>query len=40
VPDTWANADDLVQGVGYKPQTPVEEGVQRFVAWYREYYQV
>lgn len=40
VPDTWANADDLVQGVGYRPQTPVEEGVRRFVEWYRTYYGV
>ncbi|PWG62955.1 NAD-dependent epimerase [Sediminicurvatus halobius] len=40
VPDTWANADDLVQGVGYRPETPVEEGVRRFVEWYREYYGV
>lgn len=40
VPDTFANVDDLVRDVGYKPATPVEEGVRRFVDWYRSYYQV
>lgn len=40
VPATYADVDDLVGDVGYKPDTPVEEGVARFVAWYREYYQV
>jgi len=38
VPDTWADAEDLVREVGYRPATPVEEGVAKFVAWYREYY--
>lgn len=40
VPDTWADVEDLVQDVGYKPATPVEEGVARFVDWYRSYYDV
>jgi len=40
VPDTWADASDLVRDVGYEPQTPVEEGVRRFVEWYRGYYGV
>ena len=38
VPDTYADVQDLVRDVGYKPATPVETGVQRFVDWYREYY--
>ena len=38
VPDTYANVEALVQDVGYKPNTPVEEGIRRFVAWYRDYY--
>ena len=38
VPDTWADAEDLVREVGYRPSTPVEEGVARFVAWYLDYY--
>jgi UDP-glucuronate 4-epimerase len=40
VPDTYASVDNLVKDVGYKPATPVEEGVRRFVEWYRAYYQV
>jgi len=38
VPDTWADAEDLVRDVGYRPSTPVEEGVAKFVGWYLEYY--
>ncbi len=38
VPDTFADVEDLVRDVGYKPATPVEEGVRRFVEWYVEYY--
>jgi UDP-glucuronate 4-epimerase len=34
---TYANIDDLVADVGYRPQTPVQEGIDNFVAWYREY---
>jgi len=36
---TYANVDDLIRDFGYKPDTPLEEGVKRFVAWYRDYYQ-
>jgi UDP-glucuronate 4-epimerase len=38
VPATYANVDALVQDVGFQPATPIETGVARFVAWYREYY--
>jgi UDP-glucuronate 4-epimerase len=38
VPDTWADAEDLVRDVGYRPSTSVEEGVRRFVDWYLGYY--
>lgn len=38
VPDTYADVDDLVLDVGYRPSTSVEEGIGRFVAWYRDYY--
>jgi UDP-glucuronate 4-epimerase len=38
VPDTWANIDDLQRDVGYAPATPVEQGVEKFVKWYLEYY--
>jgi UDP-glucuronate 4-epimerase len=40
VPDTYADVDDLVRDVDYKPATTVEDGVRRFVEWYREYYKV
>ena len=38
VPATYADVDALNAWVGFAPATPVEEGVRRFVAWYREYY--
>ena len=38
VPDTEADVDDLVRDVGYSPTTSVEQGVARFVEWYRGYY--
>jgi UDP-glucuronate 4-epimerase len=38
VPATFADVADLAQDVGFEPATPIEEGVRRFVAWYREYY--
>ncbi|MBF0165238.1 MAG: NAD-dependent epimerase [Magnetococcales bacterium] len=40
VPATWADVDDLERDVGFRPRTPVREGVERFVAWYREFYRV
>lgn len=40
VPDTYANVDALIDDVGYKPDTPIEVGVKRFVDWYREFYKV
>ncbi|WP_414571151.1 NAD-dependent epimerase [Nostoc sp. CCY 9925] len=39
VPVTYADVDDLVKDVGFKPSTPIEVGIQRFVAWYCSYYQ-
>jgi UDP-glucuronate 4-epimerase len=38
VPDTYADVRDLVEETGYKPDTPVEVGVSRFVEWYLSYY--
>ena len=40
VPDTCADVSALQRDCGYSPDTPVEEGVRRFVQWYREYYSV
>jgi len=40
VPDTYADVADLVRDVDYLPATSVEDGVARFVDWYREFYRV
>ena len=40
VPATFADVSDLEGDVGFRPTTAIEEGVSRFVEWYREYYQV
>lgn len=40
VPETFADVDDLTRDVGFRPSTPIETGVQRFVKWYREYHKV
>ncbi|MGW8287007.1 MAG: NAD-dependent epimerase [Desulfobulbales bacterium] len=37
---TYADVDDLMRDVGFKPSTPIEEGLKHFVAWYREYYKI
>lgn len=38
VPITYADIDDLMKDVGFKPTTPIEEGIKRFVEWYIRYY--
>ena len=38
VPATYADIDDLANDVGFKPATPIEVGIPRFVKWYREFY--
>ncbi|MHB8828389.1 MAG: NAD-dependent epimerase [Syntrophales bacterium] len=38
VPETRADVDDLMADVGFRPATPISEGIRRFVLWYREYY--
>jgi UDP-glucuronate 4-epimerase len=38
VPVTCADVDDLMREVGFRPDTPIEEGLRRFVEWYRVYY--
>ena len=40
VPSTYANVDDLVRDFEYKPNTSIETGIGRFIAWYKEYYNV
>lgn len=38
-PETWSDTTKL-QGLGYNPTTPIEVGVEKFVTWYKEYYNV
>ena len=40
VPATYANVDDLVRNLDYKPSTLVQKGIDNFVAWYREFFKV
>jgi UDP-glucuronate 4-epimerase len=40
VPETYADVDDLMRDVGFRPSTPIAVGIARFVEWYRSYYQV
>ncbi len=38
VPDTYADVEELTRDTGYAPATTIEDGIGRFVTWYREYY--
>jgi UDP-glucuronate 4-epimerase len=38
VPATYADVDDLTADVGFKPATPLRSGIERFIAWYKQYY--
>ena len=38
VPATYADVDDLARETGFKPSTSIDEGIERFVSWYRQYY--
>jgi UDP-glucuronate 4-epimerase len=40
VPATYADVDDLINDVGFKPATTIEEGIKKFVEWYKEYYKI
>jgi UDP-glucuronate 4-epimerase len=40
VPATYADIDDLIKDVRYKPQTEIEDGIENFVKWYRDYFSV
>jgi UDP-glucuronate 4-epimerase len=40
VPATFADVEDLIRDVGFKPNTSIEEGIRHFVEWYRDYYRV
>jgi hypothetical protein len=38
VPETYADVDDLMRDVGFRPSTPIDEGLKNFVAWYRNFH--
>ena len=38
VEKTWANVDALINDYNYKPNTPIEKGIELFIQWYKEYY--
>ncbi|MGH6789415.1 MAG: UDP-glucuronate 5-epimerase, partial [Pseudolabrys sp.] len=40
IPATYADVDDLMRDVGFRPATPIEDGIRRFVAWYRDYHKL
>jgi UDP-glucuronate 4-epimerase len=40
IAETCANIDDLVRDISFRPATPIEEGIRRFVAWYRAFYAI
>ena len=40
VPITYADVDDLVRDVGFRPNTPIEVGIKNFVSWYKAYYNI
>ena len=40
VPATWANVDDLVEDLGYAPSVDIEDGVDRFIKWYLDFFNV
>jgi len=37
VPATFADVDDLIRDAGFKPSTPIEEGIKKFITWYKEW---
>ncbi|MGB6939006.1 MAG: UDP-glucuronate 5-epimerase, partial [Xanthobacteraceae bacterium] len=38
VPESCADVDDLMRDVGFRPSTPIEQGLRDFAAWYRDYH--
>jgi UDP-glucuronate 4-epimerase len=40
VTETYANVDDLMRDVGFRPATPIEDGIKQFVAWFRAYHRI
>jgi len=40
VPETFADVSELMRDTGFRPQTPIEDGLREFVAWYRDHYRI
>jgi nucleoside-diphosphate-sugar epimerase len=40
VPKTEASVTDLMEDLGYKPNTPIEKGIESFINWYKTYFEV
>jgi UDP-glucuronate 4-epimerase len=40
VAETCADVDDLMRDVGFRPATPIEEGIRHFATWYRQYHRI
>ena len=40
VPETFADVDDLMEEVGFKPSTSIEDGIGNFIDWYKDYYKI
>lgn len=40
VPETYANVDDLFRNIDFKPETTIQDGVNKFIDWYLDYYSV
>lgn len=40
VPETYANVDDLIRDIDFRPETSIQDGVNKFIDWYLDYYEV
>ena len=40
VPDTYADVEALAKDVNYRPKTTIQEGINNFVKWYKDYYKI
>ena len=40
VPRTEADVTDLEEELGYKPATPVQKGIEKFITWYKSYFEI
>jgi UDP-glucuronate 4-epimerase len=38
--ETFANIDDLIDDIHYKPRVSIAEGIAKFIDWYKEYYKI